>query len=61
MKYYITSELVTFNDLNEVVIMSDGEPTFELYKAYLIANGTVYNREFFTQEEINQYNLENEL
>lgn len=52
MNYYITSELVTFNDYNEVVIMADGEPTFELYKAYLIAGGTVYNREFFTQEEI---------
>ena len=52
MNYYITSDSITFNDYNEVVIMADGEPTFELYRAYLIGNGTVYNREFFTQEEI---------
>ena len=57
MTYYITSELVTFNENNEVVIMADGEPTFELYRAYLIANGTVYNREFFTQEEIDNRQL----
>jgi hypothetical protein len=57
MTYYLTSELITFNDLNEVVIMADGEPTFELYRAYLIANGTVYNREFFTQEEIDNRQL----
>lgn len=52
MTYYLTSDSITFNENNEVVIMADGEPTFELYRAYLIANGTVYNREFFTQEEI---------
>ena len=57
MNYYLTSELVTFNENNEVVIMADGEPTFELYRAYLIANGTVYNREFFTQEEIDNRQL----
>jgi hypothetical protein len=57
MTYYITSELITFNDNNEVVIMEDGEPTFELYRAYLIANGTVYNREFFTQEELDNRQL----
>jgi hypothetical protein len=57
MTYYITSELITFNENNEVVIMEDGEPTFELYRAYLIANGTVYNREFFTQEEIDNRQL----
>jgi len=57
MTYYLTSELVTFNDYNEVVIMEDGEPTFELYRAYLIANGTVYNREFFTQEELDNRQL----
>jgi hypothetical protein len=55
MTYYITSDNITFNDYNEIVIMEDGEPTFELYRAYLIANGTVYNREFFTQEEIQTY------
>ena len=57
MTYYLTSELITFNDYNEVVIMEDGEPTFELYRAYLIANGTVYNREFFTQEELDNRQL----
>lgn len=57
MTYYITSELITFNENNEVVIMADGEPTFELYRAYLIGNGTVYNREFFTQEEIDNRQL----
>jgi len=57
MTYYLTSELVTFNDYNEVVIMEDGEPTFEVYRAYLIANGTVYNREFFTQEELDNRQL----
>ena len=56
MNYYITSELITFNDRNEIVIMADGEPTFELYKAYLMANGTVHDREFFTEEEILIYN-----
>lgn len=55
MTYYLTSDSITFNDLNEIVIMEDGEPTFEVYRAYLIANGTVYNREFFTQEEIQTY------
>lgn len=57
MTYYITSDSTTFNEDNEVVIMADGEPTFELYRAYLIANGTVYNREFFTQEEIDNRQL----
>tara|TARA_R110000868_G_scaffold94523_5_gene260753 strand:+ start:3255 stop:3428 length:174 start_codon:yes stop_codon:yes gene_type:complete len=57
MTYYITSDSITFNENNEVVIMADGEPTFELYRAYLIANGTVYSREFFTQEEIDNRQL----
>jgi hypothetical protein len=53
MTYYITLDCITFNDFNEIVIMADGEPTFEVYKAYLTAGGTVYNRELFTQEELN--------